>query len=245
MGVLSDLQTQEALKEGRVIIHPFDEANLNTSSYDIRLGRFYYIEHKPSVLTRLRSLLTPGMSVIFNPYDKDHVDNVWGKGIEFQEAKTAREIFSSTRWRRLVWRFKYTGISPNDLIVLVGPRRTILAHSEEFIGGVEYHTSMMKARSSWGRSFVEVCKCAGWGDVGFFNRWTMEITNNSYWYSIPLVVGRRIAQITFLETGAIKASLDYSKEGKYQSSANLEDVIKNWHPQQMLPQLWKDRDIQS
>ena len=24
---------------------------------------------------------------------------------------------------------------------------------------------MMKARSSLGRNFIEVCKCAGWGDV--------------------------------------------------------------------------------
>ena len=37
----------------------------------------------------------------------------------------------------------------------------------------------MQARSSLGRSYIEVCKCAGMGDVGFCNRWTMEITNNS------------------------------------------------------------------
>lgn len=33
--------------------------------------------------------------------------------------------------------------------------------------------------------------------MGYINRWTMEITNNSQHYSIPLVVGRRIAQIVF------------------------------------------------
>lgn len=27
-------------------------------------------------------------------------------------------------------------------------------------------TTMMKARSSMGRNFIEVCKCAGWGDIG-------------------------------------------------------------------------------
>lgn len=62
---------------------------------------------------------------------------------------------------------------------------------------------MMKARSSIGRNFIEVCKCAGWGDVGYINRWTMEITNNSSHYAIPLVVGRRIGQIIFFETGPI------------------------------------------
>jgi dCTP deaminase-like len=51
-----------------------------------------------------------------------------------------------------------------------------------------------------GRNFIEVCKCAGWGDIGYTNRWTMEITNNSRHYSIPLVVGRRVAQIIFFES---------------------------------------------
>jgi deoxycytidine triphosphate deaminase len=77
---------------------------------------------------------------------------------------------------------------------------TILAHTNEFIGGRETVTTMMKARSSMGRNFIEVCKCAGWGDIGYVNRWTMEITNNSRFYSIPLVVGRRIAQIVFFDS---------------------------------------------
>jgi len=101
---------------------------------------------------------------------------------------------------------------------------------------------MMKARSSLGRSFIEVCKCAGWGDVGYINRWTMEITNNSTHYYIPLVVGRRIAQIIFFETGPILKS-DYAKGGKYQSSGSVKQLKKNWKPTDMLPRLYLDRDI--
>lgn len=92
------------------------------------------------------------------------------------------------------------------------------------------------------RSFIEVCKCAGWGDVGYVNRWTMEITNNSSRYHIPLVVGRRIAQIVFFETGPILAS-DYAKEGKYQTSDELEVIKASWVPEMLLPRLHKDRDI--
>jgi dCTP deaminase len=103
---------------------------------------------------------------------------------------------------------------------------------------------MMKARSSLGRSFIEVCKCAGWGDVGYVNRWTMEITNNSEHYHIPLVVGRRIAQIVFFETGPILTT-DYSKNGKYQSSEDLEEIKRKWNPSLMLPRLYKDREIKS
>jgi deoxycytidine triphosphate deaminase len=68
----------------------------------------------------------------------------------------------------------------------------------------------------------------------------MEITNNSQHYSIPLVVGRRIAQIVcssspirtasalsmlqvfFESEGILDAS--YEKEGKYQNSDDIEEL---------------------
>jgi dCTP deaminase len=244
---MSDLETLAAIDDGRVIIWPFDRQSLNTSSYDIRLGEFYYEEHRPSLATRARALLTPKRAMVFNPYDKEHVDRVWGKDEDFLRAKPAKEVlrsYISSDWMGIEQRdLLTTGIHPDDLIILVGPRRTILAHSQEFIGGVRYATSMMKARSSWGRSFVEVCKCAGWGDIGFFNRWTMEITNNSYWYSIPLVVGRRIAQIALLTTGEIQGDSYSTEQSKYQTSEKLDDVITTWHPRLLKPGLWRDRDI--
>jgi hypothetical protein len=52
----------------------------------------------------------------------------------------------------------------------------------------------------------------------------LEITNNSKHYTIPLVVGRRIAQIIFFETGPI-VDADYSKTGKY-NLTNLRDWQK-------------------
>ena len=93
-----------------------------------------------------------------------------------------------------------------------------------------------------GRNFIEVCKCAGWGDVGYVNRWTMEITNNSRRYSIPLVVGRRIAQIIFFHTGE-KVTSSYAKGGKYQETDDLDTLIRNWTPDLMLPRLYRDREL--
>ncbi|MDI9355222.1 MAG: hypothetical protein QM532_03505 [Cyanobium sp. MAG06] len=57
----------------------------------------------------------------------------------------------------------------------------------------------------------------------------MEITNNSQKYQIPLVVGRRIAQIIFFETGEI-AGNDYTNikgSGKYASSNDIKSLKKN------------------
>ena len=69
----------------------------------------------------------------------------------------------------------------------------------------------------------------------------MEITNNSRMHTIPLVVGRRVAQIVFLETYPI-AGAPYSKTGDYQKDNTLEKVKENWKPEMMLPRLYKDRE---
>ncbi|MEW5858187.1 MAG: hypothetical protein AB1861_12525 [Cyanobacteriota bacterium] len=135
---------------------------------------------------------------------------------------------------------------PKDArVILLGPHETVLAHTEEFIGGRDICVAKMYARSSLGRNFIEVCKDAGWGDVGYFNRWTMEVTNNSQHYTIPLVVGRRIAQMVFYEVAPLSlAEVDYVGEGgKYQRSQDLEELKKSWNPHMMLPQMHLDWEV--
>lgn len=217
---LSDKKILEHIEKGNVVIDPFRPDNLATSSYDVSLGEFYFREQKAEDEMR-----------IYNIYSKKHTERVWGT--EPYKAKRAKDVLRD---------YELDGISENDKVILIGPGETILAHTEEFIGGQNIITTMMKARSSLGRSFIEVCKCAGWGDVGYTNRWTMEVTNNSKHYTIPLVVGRRIAQIIFFEVGPI-VKHDYRKEGKYQSSLDLQKTKKEWDPKMMLPKLYKDRDI--
>lgn len=219
---LSDRKILESMKEGSIVIAPFKPANLATSSYDVTLGEYFFPEQTPKHFENL-----------YNVYDKKHIERVWGTTAK--QAKPAKEILAK-------YKFEYDGISPNDKIILLAPGETILGHTQEFIGGRDHITTMMKARSSLGRSFIEVCKCAGWGDVGYINRWTMEITNNSTHYYIPLVVGRRIAQIIFFETGPILEG-DYGHGGKYQSGGSLAQLKKNWRPTDMLPRLYLDRDI--
>ncbi len=219
---LSDRQILAELKKGDIVIEPFTRQNLATSSYDVTLGEYFFAEQHP-----------PHFENVYNIYDKEHVERVWGT--KPMRAQSAKEVLKK-------YRFEFNGISPSDKIILLAPGETVLAHTNEFIGGRNHITTMMKARSSLGRSFIEVCKCAGWGDVGYTNRWTMEITNNSAHYYIPLVVGRRIAQIIFFETGPILES-DYVKSGKYQSGGSVASLKKSWKPGMMLPKLYLDRDI--
>jgi dCTP deaminase len=222
MTILSNRDITERLGNS-VIIEPFNPQNVNTSSYDVTLGQWYFIEHRPSFLTRL-------FRSTYNIWSYQHVERVWGKPIVAREARS-------------IWKWRVPkNIHPRDLVILIPRRHTILAHTLEFIGGRLNVTTMMKARSSFGRNFIAVCKCAGYGDVGYTNRWTMEITNYSRFYRIPLVVGRRIAQIVFMETGE-QTGPDYTETGKYQRSADVRELEMRWRPEMMLPRLDKDRDV--
>ncbi len=220
---LSDKRILEEKKNGDIVIEPFKEKNLATSSYDVTLGEYYFREQKPNYILSH-----------YNIFNKKHTDHVWG--IKAEKAEKASKVFKDFSG------FEWVGISPEDRVILLEPGETILAHTDEFIGGKNHITTMMKARSSVGRNFIEVCKCAGWGDVGYINRWTMEITNNSRHYAIPLVTGRRIAQIIFFETGPILKN-DYTATGKYQTHQDIKKMKKEWKPESMLPKLYLDRDI--
>jgi dCTP deaminase len=220
--VYSDAAIVRAMMDRDIVIRPFHERNLGTSSYDVRLGEWYYAERPPQ---------SGRLTAVYDIYDEEQMSRVWG---EPQRAVREDNVMG--------WRLD---LRPEEKVILLAPSETILAHTEEFIGGRDHITTMMKARSSFGRNFIEVCKCAGWGDVGFVNRWTMEITNNSRFYHIPLITGRRIAQIIFFETGPL---LDRSRDyvtggGKYQSSIDIETTMRNWRPEMMLPRLHLDREV--
>jgi dCTP deaminase len=220
--LLSDTAILRHMEAGNIVIDVFDARNLGTCSYDVTLGEWYWREHNPD-----------GGVMTYNPWSEKDVRRVWGA--KPFVAEPAR-----------IWMDEHgplENIHPDDQIIWIAPGETILCHTNEFIGGRGgIITTMMKARSTLGRNFIEVCKCAGWGDVGYVNRWTMEFTNNSRFYQIPLVVGRRVAQIAFFEVEKIR-SAQYEKDGKYQDTDDLEEIKKKWNPTAMLPKMFKDREI--
>ena len=183
--MLSDKEILLEMQRKNIVITPFDERQLGTNSYDVRLGEFI-----ARADNRVES---------FDCYSEEDTKDFW-------QIKKARKT------------------------ILLEPHETILSHTTEVIGGKNYIATKMNARSSLGRCGVSVCKCAGFGDVGYINIWTMEITNHLN-ISVILKVGMRIAQISFFKVG--ETLKQYS--GKYQS--------KVWKPEDMLPRLWEDWEI--
>jgi dCTP deaminase len=216
-----DWQIEQYIKSGDIVIKPFDRRQLKSGSYDIRLGPYYYTE-QPNV-----------NRVVINPWSQKSIEKMWGQA---REAVVAHEVLD--RHERANFE-----LDADDRIIVLNRHQTILAHTLEFIGGRNSVISSMHARSSIGRVTIEICKCAGWGDHGYINRWTMEITNNSDESPIMLIVGMRVGQIVFNRTEVPKQ--DYSVNGKYQTSANLALLMASWKPSDMLPKLWLDWELET
>lgn len=220
MGVYSNRQIKQAIKDGHVVFHPYQEKHIAGSSVDVTLGHYYYRTERPSE------------GGFYNPFDKSSVDTYFSGALKAEKHAI---------WAKKHGKVLFSNIPADHPIIVLRPHERILAHTHEFIGIKAPGTSTMQARSTWGRNGIAVCLDAGWGDPGYINRWTMEIYNLNQHESVVLPVGERIAQVVFYETGPV--DLEYKKlSGKYQSASSdsLESIIKSWEPTQMLPRAYKD-----
>ncbi len=219
-GVFSNTEILKARKEGQIVIYPFEEKNVNTTSVDVRLGEHYYQirDHRND-------------SVIFNPFDEEQVKNHF----EHKRAMPMYQAIGSLSLKKLI------NYPLDHLVIPMRPGERILGHTYEFIGITKEGTSSMQARSTVGRSGINVCQDAGWGDCGYVNRWTMEIYNNNDRH-ILLPVGWRIAQIVFYHSSNVAS--EYSQDtGKYQTrpADDIEGIVASWQPSDMLPKAYKDK----
>lgn len=215
IGVLSDREIREEIEEGNIILYDPNKDckdNIRNSSVDITLGEFYFRNE-----TDLE---------ILNPWCEEHVSQYWGS------VRTADTVNDDATEKML-------GIKKGEKYIILAPGESILGHTNEFIGGRNNVTSMMKCRSSLGRVNITICRDAGWGDVNFYNKWCLEITNNGT-CKIVLQVGKRVGQVVFLYTGL--AENPYN--GKYHNHNNdgPEETFKNWTPSMLLPKLHLEDD---
>ena len=223
-GILSDLEIKAALEAGHVICDPAP-TRVNGSSIDVTLG--YYFYHAGGNETDDR---------LFNPFDQADVQRYFGKHHEAKPWSEVRRKIKSTAVANLE---ELTNIPADHPVIVLRPNERILAHTHEFIGILPPGTTSMQARSTTGRIGISACYCAGWGDPGYINRWTMEVHNLNEKEHIVLPVGYRIAQIVFSSTGPV--GTEYAKaSGNYQSlgSHDLAAIKAAWRPEQMLPKAY-------
>ncbi len=110
---------------------------------------------------------------------------------------------------------------------------TLLAMTMEIIGTFGRIVGLMKARSSTRRRALTVCDCAGLGDAGYHNHWTMELSGHSRLGNPCAIVGQRIAQVAFFE---MKSKTEKMYQGQYS--------INDW-PLCMVPEDDRHRIIEN
>lgn len=224
MSVYSNSQIVAAIQAGHIVCVPFNPKHVSHASLDVTLGYYYYRTERT------------GDKTLYNPFDEQDVKRYFG---EYKEAVIHKD------WCEANGMQPVKGIPLDHPVIPLRPGERILAHTHEFFGVLPPGAYELKSRSSWGRNGIAVCFDAGWVDPGYINRLTLEVFNLNQHETVLLPVGERIAQAVFHDTGPVDgtygAGRDNGFSGKYQSGTNLQELIANWEPSQMLPRAYKDQ----
>lgn len=224
MSVFSNTQILKAIQDGHIVCAPFNPKHVAHASLDVTLGHYYYRTERTDDHT------------IYNPFDETDVKRYFEGAIQ----AIAHKTWCDENGLKLL-----KGIPANHPIIPLKPGERILAHTHEFFGIKPPGAFELKSRSSWGRNGIAVCIDAGWVDPGYINRLTLEIYNLNHKETVLLPVGERIAQAVFHETGPVQGNYGEGRHsgfsGKYQSGTDLNQLIKNWRPEMMLPRAYLDR----
>lgn len=224
MGVYSNIEIKQAIADGVIVSVPYDESHVSEASLDFTLGHYFYKQEFSED------------SRVYNPFDQGEVERYF---------KGPLKAMPHKQWCKENGYSLFANIPEDHPIIVLRPGERILAHTHEFIG-IRAHGGAceVKSRSSWGRNGVAVCFDAGWVDPGYINRLTLEVYNLNQHESVVLPVGERIGQLIFHTTGPVDG--DYSDgrngvSGKYQHTSDLDELIRTWTPDQMLPRAYKDK----
>lgn len=224
MGVYSNTEILEAVENDIIVCTPFNPSHVSEASLDFTLGHYFYKQEYRED------------NRVYNPFCQSDVEGYF---------KGPLEAMPHAEWCERNGYKLFENIPENHPIIVLRPKERILAHTHEFIG-IRAHggASEVKSRSSWGRNGVAVCFDAGWIDPGYINRITLEIYNLNQHESVVLPVGERIGQLIFHHTGPVAG--DYSDgrggmSGKYQHTSDLDELIRTWTPESMLPKSYKDQ----
>ncbi len=222
VSVYSNTEIRQAIREGIIVCDPFVDSNVAEASLDVILGNYYY------------QMETVNEGYVFNPFCGQEVSRYF-KGPFKAEKHNA--------WVEGHGRKLFKNIPVDHPIIVLQPGERILGHTHEFVGiRALGGACRVMARSSMGRIGIAVCFDAGWIDPGYINRITLEIYNLNK-RPVVLPVGERVAQIIFERTGPVEGSYEEGRSGrsgKYQVSADLDELKRTWSPEQMLPRNYMD-----
>ena len=227
MGVYSNTEIRAAVDDGTIVCVPFNDQHISEASLDFTLGHYFYKQE-----------YQPEAAGVYNPFDEVDVARYF---------KGPLEAMPHKEWCEKNGVKLFNNIPEDHPIIVLQPGERILGHTHEFVG-IRAHggAGEVKSGSSWGRNGVAVCFDAGWVDPGYINRITLEIYNLNMHESVVLPVGERVGQLIFHHTGPVEGGYAEGRGGmsvKYQHTDDLDELIRTWKPEMMLPRAFKDQRV--
>lgn len=222
--VFSNIEIKQAISNKHIVCVPFEPKHISQASLDVTLGEYFYATEKMDART------------VYNPFDKADVERYFDGPLQAMPHED---------WCDKYGQQLFKGIPPAHPIIVLRPQERILAHTHEFIGIRPPGACEIRSRSSWGRNGVAIAFDAGWIDPGYINRITLEVFNLNKTESVILPVGERVGQLIFHHTGEVAGSYGEGRNqgfsGKYQRGSDLDEIIRTWKPEQMVPKAYKDK----
>lgn len=149
MTLLSNTAIRRHMDYGSVVIDPFRPERMNTDSYDLELGPYFwrYARNGP----REPALMERGV------------------GFVFESAAESGGIWLAAGERVLGHSVEIAGgrLGRRSVDHVLGGEEAVAV------------TTHLQSTSTAARHGITACMCAGYGDVGFVNVWTFEIENRT------------------------------------------------------------------
>jgi len=202
--VLSNQDIWHEIRKGNISIYPFRTRNLDHSSYCVTMGENYFC--------------AAADGEYLNPWNKKRVYNHW-EG-PYKAVTINQEMFEKC------------GIPIGKKAIIVPGGASILAHTQEFIGGLNFIASEVKGQRTLNYAGLTICGDCEWRDIGDISRCVLFIHNTSKSPAV-IPVGAPIGHVIFHYTGLPKFYL----KGETQSAENLHALTRAWTPDDMLPKI--------
>lgn len=191
-GILSDANIAACVRQGVIKIDPWDDAQLNPTSYDLTLGDEVAVYKSwVSYDERWEEFQKMGVKGARDGADFHPLNGVY-------DVHKEPEVVSFKMDAQRGW--------------LLKPGIGYLMHTREQVWTKSF-VPIVDGKSSIGRLFIQVHITAGFGDPGFDGQYTLEVVAT---HPVRVYPGMRIAQIRF---HTIEGSLDKPYEGNYRDDA--------------------------
>lgn len=171
-------------------------------------------------------VISPFSSIHLQPNSYDITLGPWiiryrEKAQTIESISPMTQYLSDSPWNM----FEQPSFSESN--IQLNPWERILCHTMETFGTRHKYVAKLATRSRIGRWGLDICGSAGFGDVGFVNKWTMELQNCTN-FRVILDIGARIGQVYFDELIGKEEGFTY--HGEFMNSDG-----SNWKPEDMLP----------